>query len=200
MEDRGETSFAPITVGWGCAWSVQVLTSEIALTERTLIAVCHVLAKASKMNLSKQSTPSARQSELAASIAVFGDDALGVTLEATEPVKVDQSAFDALQGDPNHMSVVRKRDGKFFAMRLLSGRSRRGAWRKEIKAVCVSCASRAKGVGQELLAWSVDIARQRGCTLVQLTSDRRRPDAPRSYQCARFARTRFGYKMSLETP
>ncbi len=125
-----------------------------------------------------------------------------MTREATETDEAYQSAFDAIEADPNHMLVVGERDGKIFATLLLSflpGLSRHGAWRAQIEAMRVSGASRGQGIGQELLDWSIEKARQHGCTLVQLTSDRRRTNAHRFYERAGFEPTHFGYKMSLET-
>ena len=155
-----------------------------------------------RMTRPKLSIRPARKSELAAPIALYVDDDLGVTREATEIDEAYQSAFDAIEADPNHMLVVGERDGKIFATLLLSflpGLSRHGAWRAQIEAMRVSGASRGQGIGQELLDWSIEKARQHGCTLVQLTAARRRTNAHRFYERAGFEPTHFGYKMSLET-
>jgi GNAT superfamily N-acetyltransferase len=144
----------------------------------------------------------ARKSELAALVALYRDDGLGVTREATEVDEAYQSAFDAIEADPNHMLVVGERDGEIVATLLLSflpGLSRHGAWRAQIEAMRVSGASRGQGIGQDMLNWSIEKARQHGCTLVQLTSDRRRADAHRFYARVGFEPTHLGYKMSLET-
>jgi len=159
------------------------------------------LDNAWRMTRPKLSIRPARKSDLAALIALYGDDDLGVTREATETDEAYQSAFDAIEADPNHMLVVGERDGKIVATLLLSflpGLSRHGAWRAQIEAMRVLGASRGQGIGQELLDWSIEKARQHGCTLVQLTSDRRRANAHRFYERAGFEPTHFGYKMSLE--
>lgn len=145
----------------------------------------------------------ARQSDLAALIALYGDDDIGVTREALEPDAAYQSAFDAIQNDPNHMLVVGEQGNTIVATLLLSflpGLSRHGAWRAQIEAMRVSGALRGQGIGQALLEWSIAEARERGCGLVQLTSDRRRDAAHRFYERAGFKPTHFGYKMSLEIP
>jgi GNAT superfamily N-acetyltransferase len=154
------------------------------------------------MSRPKLSIRPARKSELAAPIALYVDDDLGVKQEATEIDEAYQSAFGAFEADPNHMLVVGERDGKIVTTLLLSllpRLSRHGAWRAQIEAMRVSGALRGQGIGQELLDWSVEKARQHGCTLVQLTSDRRRANAHRFYERTRFEPTHFGYKMSLET-
>ena len=154
------------------------------------------------MTHSKLSIRPARQSDLAALIALYGDDDIGVTREATEPDAAYQSAFDAIQADPNQILVVGEQDTKIVATLLLSflpGLSRHGAWRAQIEAMRVSGSLHGQGVGKSLLDWSVAEARNRGCALVQLTSDRRRADAHRFYERAGFEPTHFGYKLSLET-
>lgn len=103
----------------------------------------------------------------------------------------------------NQILVVGEQDSKIVATLLLSflpGLSRHGAWRAQIEAMRVSGSLRGQGIGKSLLDWSVAEARNRGCALVQLTSDRRRTDAHRFYERAGFEPTHFGYKMSLETP
>jgi len=145
----------------------------------------------------------ARENDLAALIALYGDDDIGVTREATEPDDVYHRAFDAIQSDPNHVLVVGELDEKIVATLLLSflpGLSRHGAWRAQIEAMRVARAWRGQGLGQSLLDWSIGEARRRGCALVQLTSDRRRAEAHRFYERAGFEASHLGYKLPLETP
>jgi GNAT superfamily N-acetyltransferase len=155
------------------------------------------------MTRAQLSIRSAQHCDIAALIALYGDDDIGVTREAMEPDEAYQSAFDAIQRDPNHILVVGERDAKIVATLLLSflpGLSRHGAWRAQIESMRVSGELRGQGIGQALIDWSIDQARQRGCRLIQLTSDRRRDDAHRFYERAGFEPTHFGYKLSLETP
>lgn len=155
------------------------------------------------MRQPKLSIRPAKRSDLADLIALYGDDEIGVTREATGPDGAYQSAFDAIQADPNHTLVVGELDGRLVATLLLSflpGLSRHGAWRAQIEAMRVAGPLRGQGLGRALLDWSVAEACNRGCALVQLTSDRRRDDAHRFYESAGFTPSHFGYKLSLETP
>jgi GNAT superfamily N-acetyltransferase len=56
---------------------------------------------------------------------------------------------------------------------------------------------RSDGLGRELITWVIERARQRGCGLVQLTSDRSRVDAQRFYQRLGFVDSHVGYKLLL---
>lgn len=144
----------------------------------------------------------ARQCDLPALIALYGDDDIGVTREATAPDQAYQDAFAAIDADPNHLLLVGEVDGTIAATLLLSflpGLSRHGAWRAQIEAMRVARSLRGQGVGRDLLDWAVEEARRRGCSLVQLTSDSRRTEAHRFYERAGFEATHSGFKRSLET-
>lgn len=144
----------------------------------------------------------ARQTDLSTLIALYADDDIGQTREKAKSDPAYQSAFDAIDADPNHLLVVGEKDGVIAATLLLSfipGLSRHGAWRAQIEAMRVARALRGQGLGRDLVNWAVEEARRRGCSLVQLTSDRRRSDAHRFYERAGFEPTHFGFKLSLET-
>lgn len=80
----------------------------------------------------------------------------------------------------------------------IPGLARRGALRAQVEAVRVAHEQRGRGLGGALLAWAVERARARGCTLVQLTSDKRRPEAHRFYGTLGFEATHEGFKLRLE--
>jgi GNAT superfamily N-acetyltransferase len=52
-------------------------------------------------------------------------------------------------------------------------------------------------LGEQLLTWAIDEARRRGCQLIQLTTDKQRPDAHRFYERLGFAATHEGMKLRL---
>jgi GNAT superfamily N-acetyltransferase len=56
---------------------------------------------------------------------------------------------------------------------------------------------RSRGLGRTLLEWAIERARARGCHMVQLTSDKTRPDAIRFYQTLGFAASHEGMKLFL---
>jgi GNAT superfamily N-acetyltransferase len=70
-------------------------------------------------------------------------------------------------------------------------------WRGQIEGVRVAVSERGGGVGRAMLEWAIAECRDRGCGLVQLTSDERRPDAHRFYEALGFRATHRGYKLSL---
>lgn len=48
-----------------------------------------------------------------------------------------------------------------------------------------------------MIEWAIGVARERGCGLVQLTSDKRRPGAVRFYESVGFMASHEGLKLSL---
>ena len=110
-------------------------------------------------------------------------------------------AFAAIDRDPNQMLAVVERNGHVIGclqLTFIPGLSRRGMWRGQIEGVRVAPGDRGNGVGRALFAWAIDQCRARGCGLVQLTTDKRRPEAHRFYQQLGFAATHEGMKLRLQ--
>ena len=56
---------------------------------------------------------------------------------------------------------------------------------------------RGQGVGAALFRWAFARAEERGCGVVQLTTDKRRPDAQRFYEALGFVASHEGLKRPL---
>ena len=56
---------------------------------------------------------------------------------------------------------------------------------------------RGRGIGAAVFTWAVDEARRRGCGLVQLTTDARRPGAHHFYERLGFTASHVGFKRQL---
>jgi GNAT superfamily N-acetyltransferase len=65
------------------------------------------------------------------------------------------------------------------------------------QAVHVHHAYRGRGLGGAMFGWAIGEARRRGCALVQLTSDKSRPDAHRFYHRLGFTASHEGLKLAL---
>ena len=119
------------------------------------------------------------------------------------PEEVDAAtwaAFEAIDADPNNELIVGEHDGEVVATCQLTftpGLSRGGAWRMTIEAVRVRADRRSGGIGRNLMAYAVGRARDRGCRIVQLTTDKRRVDAHRFYQSLGFVASHEGMKLAL---
>lgn len=107
-------------------------------------------------------------------------------------------AFDAIDRDLNNELVVVERDGAVIGVLQLTFipyLTYRGGWRALIEGVRVAADQRGGGVGRALFEWAIERARERGCHLVQLTSDKQRPDAIRFYESLGFRASHEGMKL-----
>jgi GNAT superfamily N-acetyltransferase len=144
----------------------------------------------------------ARRDEVAAIVAMLADDMLGGSREVTtEPLPQGYyDAFDALARDPNNRLLIAERDGDVVGtlqLTFIHGLSRQGAKRALIEAVRVAAPFRGKGLGEEIIRAAVEIARQAGCSMVQLTTDKSRKDAHRFYERLGFVASHEGMKLTL---
>jgi ribosomal protein S18 acetylase RimI-like enzyme len=109
-------------------------------------------------------------------------------------------AFNAIESDPNQLLAVVEQDEQVIGCLQLSfipGLSRKGMWRGQIESVRIASNIRGGGVGRQMIAWAIDKCRERGCELVQLTTDKSRADALRFYQSLGFVDSHEGMKLSL---
>jgi GNAT superfamily N-acetyltransferase len=148
----------------------------------------------------------ATRRDVPAIIALLADDALGQAREWPADHERYDTAFDAVDSDPNQLLAVGELAGEIVAtmqLTFIPGLSRRGAWRAQIEGVRMASAARGHRLGEQLVRWAVGRARAQGCALVQLTSDNRRADAHRFYQRLGFVASHTGFKLDLrrlETP
>ncbi len=144
----------------------------------------------------------ARRGDLEAIVAMLADDDLGSGREdASLPLAAAYiDAFHAIDDDPNQLLAVATSDDQVVGtlqLTFMPGLARTGLWRGQIEAVRIAETFRNSGLGQRLFEWAIDQCRARGCGLVQLTTDKTRPDAHRFYERFGFEASHIGYKLKL---
>lgn len=142
----------------------------------------------------------ATQADLAAIVALLADDPFGAVREETgatlAPCYV--GAFLAVDRDPNQLLAVADLAGAVIGTMQLSfipGIALRGAWRGQIEAVRVMDQHRGQGIGAAFIAWAVARFAERGCSVVQLTTNKARHDAHRFYARLGFKASHEGFKL-----
>ncbi len=142
----------------------------------------------------------ATEADVPTMVALLAHDPLGSQRE--DPGQRDlgsyRDAFAAIQDDPNHRLIVAESESRVVGMLQLSilpHLTYEGGWRAQIEGVRVAEEMRSRGVGRVLLTHAIDAARERGCHLVQLTTDKRRPEALRFYRELGFEATHEGMKL-----
>ncbi|MGN9913715.1 N-acetyltransferase family protein [Phytohabitans sp. LJ34] len=141
----------------------------------------------------------ATHADLPAIVTMLVDDSLGATRESVDDPAYT-AAFASIDADPRNELVVADRAGEVIGTMQLTyipGLSHRGGERLHIEAVRIRADQRGRGLGREMIQWAVDRARERGCRLVQLTTDKRRVDAHRFYASLGFTASHEGMKLRL---
>jgi GNAT superfamily N-acetyltransferase len=144
----------------------------------------------------------ATRADVPAIVALLADDELGAAREVvSEDVDAGYwSAFEQIDADPRNELVVAEHAGTVVGTCQLTftpSLSRRGTERMTVEAVRVSSALRGRGIGRSMMVWALDRARERGCALAQLTTNKRRTDAHRFYASLGFAASHEGFKLAL---
>ncbi|MBA3781124.1 MAG: GNAT family N-acetyltransferase [Nocardioides sp.] len=142
----------------------------------------------------------ATSDDVPAVVALLADDQLGRTRDDESDLLPYQRAYDAIAADPAHLLLVAVDGDRVVGTLQLSfipGLARRGALRAQIEAVRVHRDFRSQGLGAAVIEWSIQAARQRGCALVQLTTDKSRTDAHRFYERLGFRASHEGFKLQL---
>lgn len=142
----------------------------------------------------------ATAADVPAVVALLADDVLGGTRESPDDLRPYEAAFAEIDRDPQHLLLVADRAGTVVGtaqLTFLPGLSHRGATRAQIEAVRIGSAARGTGLGGRLIACCVERARERGCSMVQLTSNATRVDARRFYERLGFQATHVGFKLVL---
>jgi GNAT superfamily N-acetyltransferase len=144
----------------------------------------------------------ATRTDLAAIIALLADDPLGKQREViSDPVDARYlAAFAAIDNDPNQLLIVADENNDVVGcaqVTFIPGLSRTGMWRGQIESVRIAETHRRGGLGRRLFEWAIEACRERGCGLVQLTTDKTRPDAARFYEALGFVASHEGMKLSL---
>ncbi|MEK5380595.1 GNAT family N-acetyltransferase [Niallia sp. FSL W8-0635] len=144
----------------------------------------------------------ATEQDLDQIVAMLADDVLGSKRERYEQPLPESyiEAFKAISADPNNELVVACIGVEIVGVQQITFTpyiTHQGAWRATIEGVRTASSVRGKGVGTALINWAIQRAKSRGCHLIQLTTDKQRPDALRFYERLGFQATHEGLKRKL---
>ena len=136
-------------------------------------------------------------------IELLANDELGKLREDyADPLPTKYyEAFDNINNDSNQeLIVVEDQGNKIIATLQLSFiqyLTYQGGIRVQIEAVRTREGQRGKGIGKELFTWAINRAKEKGAHIVQLTTDKKRPDALRFYKTLGFVNSHEGMKLHL---
>jgi GNAT superfamily N-acetyltransferase len=142
----------------------------------------------------------ARRDDLTAIVALVADE------DRTEPGSEAaddryHAAFEAVDEDPRNEMFVADDGGEvigYLQVTYIPGLGGRGRERAQLEAIRVRADRRGAGVGRALVTHAIERARGRGCTLVQLMSNKRRVDARGFYRSLGFVESHNGFKLAVD--
>ncbi|MGM0837327.1 MAG: GNAT family N-acetyltransferase [Bacillota bacterium] len=135
-------------------------------------------------------------------VKMLANDPLGSKRERYEQPLPEcyKNAFQAISSDPNNELIVACHENEIVGVQQITFTpylTHQGGWRATIEGVRTLSTERGKGIGSELIRYAIQRAKERGCHLIQLTTDKQREDALRFYERLGFEATHEGLKMKL---
>ena len=146
----------------------------------------------------------ARKTDVTEIVAMIANDKLGRRREDyRDPLpKKYYDAFDTITADANQeLMVAETEPGKIIGTLQLSFiqyLTYQGGIRAQIEAVRVHEDYRGKGIGQQLFEWAIERAKEKNAHVVQLTTDKQRPEALKFYEKLGFTSSHEGMKLHVE--
>lgn len=143
----------------------------------------------------------ANVNDVSAIVELLANDALGQKREDfRNPLpKSYFQAFMHIRSDPNQELVVVENENSeilgTLQLSFIQYLTYQGGIRAQIEAVRVRSDQRGQGLGEEMFKWAINRARERKAHLVQLTTDKARPDALRFYEKLGFKASHEGMKL-----
>ncbi len=145
----------------------------------------------------------AREQDLGDLVRLLANDKLGKTREDTSsPINAAYlKAFQHINSDANNELIIAELAGEMVAMLQLTFipyLTHIGSWRCLIEGVRVDSRYRGQGIGRSFFEWAIARAKGKGCSMVQLTSDKKRPNAIKFYEDLGFVASHEGFKLKLD--
>lgn len=137
-------------------------------------------------------------------VQLIADDELGKKREQFH-IPLPTAYIDAFQNiaaDQNQELIVIENEDLVIIgtmqMSFIQYLTYRGGIRAQIEAVRIRKDQRGTGLGQKIFEWAITRAKERKAHLLQLTTDKLRPDAIRFYKKLGFISSHEGMKMHFK--
>lgn len=136
-------------------------------------------------------------------VEMLADDKLGALREKYEnPLpQLYYDAFEEINADKNQELVVVEDINQeiigTLQLSFIPYLTYQGGVRAQIEAVRIRKEQRGKGYGELLFKWAIERAKERDAHVLQLTTDKKRPEAINFYQKLGFKASHEGMKLHL---
>lgn len=139
----------------------------------------------------------AKKEDVSVIVQMIANDKLGKLREDYKLPLPEKyfTAFENIDNDPNQeLVVIENESGEVIGTLQLSFiqyLTYQGGIRAQIEAVRIHEVYRGKGIGKKLFEWAITRAKEKGAHVLQLTTDKKRPEAFDFY-------IKLGFKASHE--
>jgi GNAT superfamily N-acetyltransferase len=144
----------------------------------------------------------ATELDLTEIVKMLSDDKLGAEREIFQLPLPDSylRAFNIITNDVHQELTVAELNNEIvatFQLSFIQYLTYQGGIRAQIEAVRVKSDYRNKGVGKAVFQYAIERARSKGAHILQLTTDKKRPEAIRFYEALGFIDSHEGMKLHL---
>jgi GNAT superfamily N-acetyltransferase len=143
----------------------------------------------------------ATEQDISIIVEMISDDKLGKERENFQvPLPTAYlKAFEKINSDENQELIIVENDNAevigTLQLTFIQYLTYQGGVRAQIEAVRIRKDQRGLGIGKEMFQWAIARAKERGAHLLQLTSDKKRPEAIKFYEDLGFKQSHEGMKM-----
>lgn len=148
------------------------------------------------------------ENDLTLLVNLLADDELGQQRENTSTPLNEAylQSFEQITADPNNELIVvidNEQDQTnpiivgMLQLTFIPYLTHIGSWRCLIEGVRIHKDYRGAGLGTDFFEWAINRAKEKKCHILQLTSDKQRPDAIRFYEKLGFSASHEGFKLKL---
>ena len=145
----------------------------------------------------------AKEGDIPSIIKMLADDKLG-SIRENYKVPLPKKYYDAFQNilqDKNQELIILENEQKdvigTLQLTFIPYLTYQGGLRAQIEAVRIQKKFRGEGFGKKIFKWAINRSRDKGAHLVQLTTDKQRPDAIEFYKTLGFKDSHKGMKLHL---
>lgn len=138
--------------------------------------------------------------DLTAILQLLREDELGQERESPEDLPAYSKAFEEISLDPNQLLMVLQKQEEIIGtchLTIIPSLTFQGSKRMHIEAVRIEGRYRGQGFGQRMLQTVRDIALEKGCKFLELTTHKSRAEATKFYKQCGFKNTHEGMKWMI---
>ncbi|MFT4879235.1 MAG: GNAT superfamily N-acetyltransferase [Flavobacteriales bacterium] len=147
----------------------------------------------------------ATQKDVSVIVGMLADDELGKERENFQiPLPPEYlTAFDRISADKNQELMVVEDDNMevigTLQLSFIQYLTYRGGIRAQIEAVRIRKDKRGLGIGKTMFQWAISRAKEKNAHVLQLTTDKKRPEAIQFYEDLGFTMSHEGMKMHFNS-